>query len=142
MPHRSASAWRLAATCLAASTMLLLAASSSGLAGLAVPRRVLLQPQPVKLPQPGDGSSRLHSSAAVAEALQRLGKQQHSGRVGGATVPVAPAADAYRHTSQRCRAPDTSTPPLPQLKRAAAWEGAAPDKDGNVTVITSLHVDQ
>ena len=138
--------WRLVAACAAACALLLLAASSRGLAALGPPRRLLLSPNPQPgAGPPGSGSSpRTSPAAAAALERLRLAAQLRSGRVGGSSLrlPPGPGPDAAATAHQRCRGPEPGAPPLPQLTRQAGWEGDSPAKDGNVTVVTSLHVDQ
>lgn len=129
---------KLALWGVAAATILFVAASTSGLA-VTVQRRVLLQPQPVRGPDlaslipkhPGKGPS-----------------NEHSGRVEGATVRLAAGgggggqAPRFPRAYQLCRAPDKDAAPLPKLRRAVMWEGEDPTKDGNTTIVTTLHVEQ
>lgn len=134
--------WRLVAACAAACALLLLAASSGGLAGPS--RRLLLSPHPQPGATPASSSPRLSATAAAALERLRLATQQRSGRVGGSSLrlPPGPGLDAAAAASQRCRGPEPGAASLPLLTRRAGWEGSSPAKDGNVTVVTSLHVDQ
>lgn len=124
----------LAAWCVTAGIILVLAASSSRL-GLATQRRELLQgPPPL-------------AAAAVTGAPQGAarGTLSRMGRVEAPAVvlpPEAAGSTAYRTAYQLCRGGDEQLAPLPQLQRAAAWEGANATKNGNTTVVTTLHVNE
>lgn len=105
------------------------------------PRRLLLQPEQQQL---DPLQARLASMDPAALSLLRTGKQPaggaaRSGRVGGPSAPLPPADAAVLG---RCRAPADGGAPLPQLRREGGWEGGEPSRDGNVTVVTALHIDQ
>lgn len=135
------SAKALALWGVAAGIVLLLAATSTQL-GLSAQRRVLLQSaQPL-------AAADLSSRAAVARAASRGANVfRHSGKVEGEAVKLelpggGAAAAPYRSAYQLCRDPDLDAPPLPQLQRVAGWEGDEPSKDGNATIVTTLHAEQ
>lgn len=125
----------LAAWCVAAGIILVLAASSSRL-GLATQRRELLQgPAPLAAaavtgaPRPG----------AARGTLGRMGRVEAPAVV---LPPEATGSTAYLAAYQRCRAADAQAAPLPQLQRAAAWDGANATRNGNTTVVTTLHANE
>lgn len=126
---RGPSLWRLAVWSVAGVCLLLLLATSDSLSY--VQNRMLLS-APVP---PSRGGA-----AAAADSTQPL-----VGRVGGSLVQLPASAansTAYLAASQRCRPAPEGSPPLPELKRAGAWEGAQPARGGNTTVVTTLHVDR
>lgn len=129
----------LAAWCAAGGLILLLAASSSRL-GLATTAQ-LPQAQPL-------AAADVTASGRPLEAGSPRGARSapgHSGRVAAPLVFLprpANATAAYRGAPQLCRGAADEGPPLPRLKRAATWEGAAPGRDGNTTVVTTLHVNE
>lgn len=103
------------------------------------PRRLLLQPDQQLSPL----QARLANMDPAALHLLRTGQRPEgstarSGRVGGPTATLP--ADAA--VLGRCRAPADGGTPLPQLRRAGGWQGGEPSRDGNVTVVTALHIDQ
>ncbi len=124
----------LAAWCVAAGVILLLAASSSRL-GLATQRRELLQGPP---PLSADAVAGAARPGAARGTLGRMGRVEAPAVV---LPPESTGSTAYRAAYQLCRA-DAQAPLLPQLQRAAAWDGANSSKDSNVTVVTTLHVNE
>lgn len=124
----------------AAATILLLAATSTQL-GWAVQRRVLLQQ-----PRVGADMGAAPRPPTPIRPASSLGAKRSPGRVEGPRtmleLPSEGAAARYRAAYQLCRGPDKGAPPLPKLKRAVGWPGEDPTRDGNTTIVTSLHVEQ
>jgi hypothetical protein len=123
----------LAAWCAAAGIILVLAASSSRL-GLATQRRELLQ-----------GPAPLGADAVTGRPAAARGTLGRMGRVEAPAVGLpaeAASSTAYRAAYQLCRGGDAQAALLPQLQRAAAWEGTNSSKNGNTTVVTTLHVNE